>query len=255
MIKTVIIEDDEISLNVLKRMIILNVPEIEILGEANNVRNAILMIKEKKPDLVFLDIQLSDGTAFNILDSFKHQTFKIIFVTSHASGALKAIKLSALDYLLKPVSKKDLVGAIEKYKNNVQSSDKLVLQQKVFKENLYNENKNSTKVILTTSQEYFIVESNDIVRCQSDSYYTNFFLNNGEKIFVSKTMKEYESLLTDFGFVRVHNSHLVNIDYIKSFTRKEGDYLIMKDGSRVPVSRRKKSVIMNVLFGSKALTE
>jgi len=251
MIKTVIIEDDIIALNVFKKMFADNFPDVEIIGEASTVVKSISLIKRTKPDLVFLDIELPDGDAFNILDSFKNRDFKIIFVTSHVSGALKAIKLSALDYLLKPVTKKDLIEAIRKYKITIQNSERLVEQQKIFKENFYNESKTHTKVVLTTTKEYFIVESDDIVRCQSDSYYTNFFLNNGEEIFVSKTMKEYENLLSDFGFVRVHNSHLVNINYIKSFKRKEGDYLIMKDGAKVPVSRRRKNVVMSAFFGDK----
>jgi len=249
MIRTLIIEDDLIASSVLKKMLLNNFPDIEILGEATNVKDSILLIEQKKPDLVFFDIEVSDGNAFNIIDNFEKGVFKIIFVTSHTSGALKAIKLSALDYLIKPVTKKDLVEAVNKYRNTIQSSEKLISQHKVFNENSYNEGRKNTKVVLTTTQEYFIVDSNDIVRCQSDSYYTNFFLSSGDKIFVSKTMKEYETLLADYGFIRVHNSHLVNINYIKSFTRKEGDYLIMKDGTKVPVSRRRKNVILNVFFG------
>jgi len=246
MIKAVIVEDNFVALNILKRMLENNFSDIEIVGEASNVNEAVSLIKDLLPDLLFLDIELPDGNAFNILDYVEEQNFKIIFVTSHENYAIKAIKLSALDYLVKPVSKKDLIDAVEKFKKefNYQNSD--IIARNTFKEILKNKNLNPSKLVLSTNKEHLVVEIKDIVRCQSDSYYTNVFLNSNERIFVSKTLKEYETLLSDYGFIRVHHSHLVNVNYIKSFNSEDNGHLILKDGSYIPVSRRKKSAFMEM---------
>ncbi len=243
MIRTAIIEDNYIALNVFKKMLVNNFPEIEIIGEARNIKDSIKMLEVLKPELLFLDIELPDGSAFNILDNIEYQDFKVVFVTSHDNYAIKAIKFSALDYILKPVIKKDLAEAIERYKKTSENYQDYNLKHRLLKENLQLKKQ---KVILSTSKELFVVESDDIIRCQSDSFYTNIFLNTGERIFITKTLKEFEIMLSDYGFIRVHNSHLVNIKYIKSYNKSNGGYLILKDNTEIIVSRRRKKILLEV---------
>jgi len=250
MIKTVIVEDNFVASNILKRMLENNFKDIEVSGTAKNVDEAVILINEKKPDLLFLDVELPDGNAFNVLDYVENQNFKIIFVTSHQNYAIKAIKLNALDYIVKPITKKDLIEAVEKYKAQIPNLENNLMGQELFKKQLDNQQK-LTKLVLTTAQEYHIVEINDIVRCQADGYYTNVFLKSGERFLISKTLKDYEYLLEEYGFIRLHHSHLVNINYIKTFKREDGGYIIMKDEKVIPVSRRKKPALLELLSKEK----
>lgn len=249
MIKAAIVEDNFVALNVLKKMIINYFSDIELVGDATNVEDGIQMLKTLNPDLVFLDIELPDGNAFNILDSIDNYNFKVIFVTSHDNYAIKAIKFSALDYILKPVLKKDLIEAVVRFKKSYSTQSNFDLQHLVLKENITGKSK---KVVLSTSKEVIVVDTTDIVRLKSDSFYTNVFLKNGDSIFLTKTLKEFENMLSDYGFVRIHNSHLVNIKCITSFNKKEGGSVVLNDNTMIPVSRRKKSKLISALENENA---
>lgn len=245
MIKSIIIEDERVSYEILNKMIETNFEDINVVGYADTCSLGISLIKYHKPDLVFLDIELEDGSGFKVLEAFKELPFQVVFVTAHNQFAINAIKWSALDYIIKPVITNDLVEVIKKFKKNVGRNDDIKHQALI--ENIKDKSNSPRKIIISTLTEHYMVEPDDIVRCQSDNYYTIIYFQNGEKVMVSKTLKEYEILLQDSGFIRVHNSHLVNSKYIKSFVRPEGGYLVMKDNKIIPVSRRKKPILFETM--------
>ncbi len=244
--KAVIIDDEKNSRQVLRTMLEKYCLDVTILGEASGYREGVELINELKPELVFLDIQMPDGSGFNLLENFEQPAFDVIFVTAFDQYAIKAIKFSALDYLLKPINPQDLIKSVERYKQKVNTGD-IYKRLDILMQNLGLGRDKPKKIVLSTAEGYHVVNPDDILRCQSDSYYTNFYFTNGKRIIVSKTLKEFEELLTDYGFVRSHKSHLVNIKYIKSFLRADGGYIIMSDGTEIPVSRRKRDYIVDII--------
>jgi two-component system LytT family response regulator len=247
MIKAIIIEDEKMSRETLRRMLEKYCPTVEVVAEADSYRKGLEQIKKYDPDVIFLDIQMPDGSGFRLLEELDDISFEIIFTTAFDQFAIKAIKYSALDYLLKPIIPQDLVDAIKKVeKKRVETRKKKNLD--VLLENVHAQEENSQKIVLSTAEMIHVINVDDILRCESDNYYTYFFFTDGRKLLVSKTLKENEELLSNHNFIRPHKSHLVNVKYIKSFIRQEGGYIIMTDGSKIPVSRRKKDKIMETLF-------
>lgn len=248
MIKTILIEDDYVSLLVLKKMLQDVADDIEIIGEAQSFVDAVNLLKNNKPDLVFLDIQLFGGDSFSLLEAIDDIDFDIIFVTSHEEHALKAIKLSAIDYIVKPIRKNELIYALEKYRLNrvLKASGK---RYRVLKTLIEQKNEHSvTKtLVLPTYKEYCVVQVDEIIRCESSSYYTTFYLMDGRKIIVAKTLKEYEQLLQNDGFIRVHNSHLVNINRIIKIVKTPELQIVTEDNTLIPVSRRRKEILFEAL--------
>ncbi len=244
MIKTVVIDDETNGRNIIKSFVEKYCSGIEVTGEADSVASGIECIKEHNPDLVFLDIQMQDGTGFDLLEKLPKKSFKLIFVTSFDHYAIKAFKFSAVDYILKPVDPDQLIEAVEKVKA---MSPGETVESKI---DVLISNINSLeKIALPASDGIRFVKINDIVRCESDNNYTMFYLTGKEKILVSKTLKDYEALLSGSKFYRVHKSHLVNLKYIAKYVPGEGGYLILEDGSHVDVSRRKKEGLMKILLG------
>jgi len=246
MIKAVVIDDEIKSRQVLKDMIKKYCTNVSILGEASGCLEGIQIIKELKPQIVFLDIQMPDGSGFNLLEEFEKHCFEVIFVTAYDQYAIKAIKYSALDYLMKPVNPEDLIQAVERFREKSFSGE-INQRLEVLMQNLGGGSAKPRKIVLSTAEGYHVVNPDDILRCQSDSYYTNFYFVDGKRIIVSKTLKEFDEMLSDFGFIRPHKSHLINLKYIKSFLRADGGFIQMTDGTEVPVSRRKKDYIVNII--------
>ncbi|ARV06020.1 DNA-binding response regulator [Polaribacter sp. SA4-10] len=240
----ILVDDMPIALEMLTNDISKNHSEIEIIGTAKSVVEAAKLLRKKQPDILFLDIMLGDGTGFDILEIFPELKSKIIFVTASDAYAIKAFKFAAIDYVLKPYSDEDLANSIEKAQNQIQPDKEQlnVLQQAVIAPN-----KKPTKISLHTSDKIIVVNLKDIVRCKSDNNYTTFYFNDQQNILVSKTLKYYADMLKEVGFLRVHQSHLVNTKYIKEFIKSDGGYLILKDQSNVPVSVRKKNEVLEVL--------
>lgn len=243
MIRAVIVDDEDASRNTLKALLAKYVPEVKVVAEAYDVESGRETISQHTPDLVFLDIQMPDGSGFRMLEMLPEIDFNVIFTTAFDQYAIKAIKFSALDYLLKPIIPDDLVKAVGKHKESLNSNDRKV-SYKTLLENLNTEPK---KIVLHTFEGMHVVETSDIVRCQSDDCYTNFYLNSGKRIIVSKTLKEIEEQLSGKDFIRPHKSHLINIEYIKTVVRNDGGYIVMKDGTEIPISRRKKEMVMDVI--------
>jgi two-component system LytT family response regulator len=247
MIHAIIVEDEKMSRETLRRLLEKYCPEVEIVAEADGYRKGVEMIRAHHPDVIFLDIQMPDGSGFRLLEEIETIDFEIIFTTAFDQFAIKAIKYSALDYLLKPVIPQDLVEALEKVARKKAERLKNKNLDINSKEAKMQEEK-SRKIILSTAEMIHVIDVEDIIRCESDNYYTNFFFVDGRKLLISKTLKENEDLLSPHNFIRPHKSHLVNIKYIKSYVRQDGGYILMNDGTRVPVSRRKKDKMMEIIF-------
>lgn len=240
MIRTLLIDDEENVRHRIRDMILDNFPKITIVGEAGSVRSGIEAIETLKPELVLLDIQMDDGNAFNLLEKVSSRSFKVIFITAWEEYAIRAIKFSALDYLLKPVSVDDLGEAFDKAEKQIFAELK---QQLASLQNNLQSPKNKT-IVLRSSDKIYLLEVNTIIRCEADRCYTTFFVTGGKQHVVSQPMKEFEDILGEHGFMRVHKSHLINMAQIESFDKSEGGFVIMKDQTGIPVSRRKKMELL-----------
>jgi two-component system LytT family response regulator len=244
--RTLIIDDEKKARETILSILKLYCPDVIVVGEADSVKSGTELIKKEKPELIFLDINLNDGNAFDLLKNTTDISFKIIFITASENYALKAFRFSALDYILKPINPDELIAAIEKLKL-FQKSDNINVKFEAFISNMENIAREVKKIVLKTSESIHVINVNEIVRCEADRNYTIFILTSGKKILVSNTLKEYDEMLSPYQFFRAHQSHLVNIHHISSYERKEGGYLIMKDKSLVPVSVRKKETLLNFL--------
>lgn len=216
-----------------------------MIGEAESVISALKSIKELQPQLVFLDIHLTDGSGFDVLELLPKVDFKVIFTTASDAFAIKAFKYSAIDYLLKPIDPEELQNAVKQAIGQYKLEHSQV-------ELLLDSVKRTTpleKLALHTSEKIHVVELKNIVRLESSGNYTVFYLADKSKILVSKTLKIYDQMLAEAGFVRIHQSHLINSTYVKEYVKQDGGYILMKDGSAPPISARKKAEVVDLLFG------
>jgi two-component system LytT family response regulator len=244
MIKALIVDDEpnnsELIFNLVKKFC----SEIEICGIADSVHSAYKCIEEMKPDLVFLDIEMPDGTGFDLLSYFEKIEFKVIFITAHSEFAIEAFKVAAIDYILKPLSPPALISAVKKANEQISKED---LNQKVkLLLNQISPLHKEKKIVLKTLERIYALDSNEIVRFESEGSYTSVFCMDGKRIVVSRLIKEFDELLTNQNFVRVHQSHLVNLNHFFCF-EKSDNQIIMKDKSIVPVSSRKKEFLLNLI--------
>jgi two-component system, LytTR family, response regulator len=216
------------------------------IHEAEGVISGIEKIEEVSPDVVFLDVELDDGTGMDLLSKLTEINFHLIFITAHNKYAIDAFKFSAIDFLLKPIAPDDLIAAFEKakqlHKNKYLSQQLQIMQQSLLK--IVSKEK---KIVLKDSSSIYFVNVNDIIRCESSGQYTEFYFEEAKRIVISKSLKEYEELLEPYGFIRPHHSHLINTNKILRFDKINGGSLIMEDQTEVPVSHRKKSDILNLL--------
>ncbi len=245
MIKTIIIDDEDKARDTIKNMLKAYCPEVEVIGTAGSVKEGKKVLNKEKPELVFLDIKMGDGTGFDLLRKLGKVDFFIIFVTAFEEFAIRAIKFSALDYILKPIDPDELIAAVEKAQEII-AKDSMELRLDALYDNLDMFATNSKKIVLKTTGSVHLVNLKDIVRCESEKNYTHFFTIEDEKITVSKTLKEFNDLLNDYSFYRVHQSHLVNLEHVKRYEKQDGGFLIMDDNSSVPVSFRKKEDLMKL---------
>jgi len=200
-------------------------------------------------DCILLDIKMPDGSGFDLLNKFTNIDFKVVFITAHEEYAIKAFRFSAIDYILKPVDPSDLISAVEKT-TSANGLNGMNEQFQTFKDNYYNgESSQDKRIVLKTTENIYIIYLKDVIRCQSEKNYTYFYFTNRERIIVSKTLKDFEEILSDFGFMRIHRSHLINLKFIDRFEKSEGGFLIMNDGSKVEVSHRKKEALLNYIYG------
>ncbi len=245
MIKALIV-DDEPELRELNRSILeKNFDEIEVLACLGSVNESVEFINRHKPRLIILDIRLTDGTGFNILQQIEPYNYALIFVTAYNEFAIKAIRFSAIDYILKPIDESDFCNAVERALSSINST-KLPEQVETFF-SYYERKTQSRRIVLKTSDAINIVDVCDIVCCKSESNYTTFFFSNSTKLMVSRVLKEYEEMLSEYGFFRPHHSHLVNLHYVTKLDKTDGGFLIMKGGKEIPVSLRRKKRLVEIL--------
>ncbi len=246
MIRGIIVEDEIRSRDTLRGLLSRYCKNVEIIAEAESYRSGLAAIREQHPDVVFLDIQMPVGSGFKLLEELDEIRFEIIFTTAFDQFAIKAIKYSALDYLLKPIDPEELVSALKKVENKI-SKRGVNENIQVLLDNIKSHDANPHKIVLSTFEKIHIIETDNILRCESDNYYTNFFLTDGKQILISKTLKENEAMLGEHNFIRPHKSHLVNVKYIKGFLKNDGGYIEMTDGTHIPVSRRKREKIIEII--------
>lgn len=244
MYRAVIIDDNAEARQTLADDIARYCPEISLMGEGESVASGLAVIKRLKPELVFLDVQLEDGTGFDILKTIGKHDFEVIFTTGSEDFAFKAIKFSAVDYLLKPVDPDELQAAVAKLKKD----DRPDMQNfQVLMENLKSMNNKDRRIALSSADRVHVVSVHDIIRCESQRNYTLFYLNGNKQILVTRTLKEFDDMLSDMNFIRVHHSHLINLNYLKEFVKLDGGYALMSDNSKVPVAVRKKDDLLKHL--------
>ncbi len=237
MMKAVVIDDSELARKNLMADIKEFCPEIQLVGEANDVISGAKLVKQQNPDILFLDIEMGEHDGFDLLDIIGETNANVVFVTGSKEYAIKAFQVNAMDYLLKPIDPELLQKAIEK----------VAISR--------NSEKNQEKALEITLSFHTIDEvrwakSNSILRLEAEGNYTTIFFADGTKLMVTKTLKEYDQKLSKSNFIRVHQSHLVNKDYIKSFVKTEGGYLMMENGDQVSVSVRKRPYVMEILENS-----
>lgn len=217
-------------------------PEIEVIGTAGGVVEGAKLVKQVNPDIVFLDIMMGDGTGFDFLEIIGELHFKVIFTTASDEHALRAFKFAAVDYLLKPIDTDDLIEAVKRAIQQLSTSPgQIPLLKDAY------ENQSPDRIALHTQEKVQIVEIKNIIRCESDNNCTWFYFSDQTKLFVTKTLKGFEQILKDQGFIRCHQSHLINGNYIREFIKTDGGYLVLLDGSKIPVAVRRKQQVMEWL--------
>lgn len=245
MLRAVIVEDELKSRETLRGLLNRFCDDVLICAEAGGVQSGKEAILEHQPDLVFLDIEMPDGSGFRLLERLDEINFEIIFTTAFEQFAIKAIRYAALDYLLKPIVPDELVAAVEKVRQLKQRKSNQK-QIEVLLNNINPDQLESKKIVLSTSEKIHVVAMNDIIRCESDNYYTHFYFTDSTHLLISKTLKDVESLLEEGNFIRPHKSHLINTKYIRNFNREQVA-ILLTDGSMIPVSRRKKEKILEII--------
>jgi two-component system LytT family response regulator len=249
MIKAIIIDDDANLRIGLKTMLARYAPQIQVVAEADSVESGVFVIQNNPSDVLFLDIQMGDGTGFDILETLKRKNKiinqQIVFITAFEQYAIKAFRFSALDYLLKPVDPEELTQVTNKIYESVKNQTKTD-HVDVLLDSIRNKNEDLHRIVLNNSEGMHILEIEDIIRCESEDNYTKFYLKSAKPLMISKTLKEYEELLSDEGFLRIHQSHLINLKYVDTFNKSDSK-VKMSDSSFVPVSQRKKEKFLEVL--------
>lgn len=250
MITAVLIDDDVNLREGMKGLLSLYAPDITIIGEADSVESGVEILNKLNPQIVFLDIQMNDGTGFDILEKLSEingkVTSHVVFVTAYEHYAIKAFRFSALDFLLKPVGPDELEKVIDKIRT-VLEKDNDYSHIDLLLENIRKKADNFKRIALSNSDGIHLLDINDIIRCESDDNYTKFFVKNGKPILISKTLKEYEELLSEYDFVRIHQSHLINLAYVKSYVKKENGFVLMHNDEQLPVSQRKRELLQEIL--------
>lgn len=246
MIRAIIIDDSAQARRLLASDIETSCSDVAIVGQASGVEDGIALIGRLRPDVVFLDIQLEDGSGFDLLARIGQYDFKVIFTTGSDAYGIRAVKSGAIDYLLKPIDADELAAAVEKVRAETARGD-VGDRIEVILENLRNLHSGPKRIALNTADKVHIVNTVEIVRCESQRNYTLFHLTGGRRILVTRTLKEFDEMLEGSGFLRTHHSHLINMEFVREYVKGEGGYLVMTDGSEVPVAVRRKDLLLSTL--------
>ena len=246
MVNAIVIDDEEKGRKLLINVLEKYCPEVNVVDQAGNIKKAYDIIQKENPDLVFLDIEMPNGNGFDLLKMFDHVDFDVIFTTAYDHYAIKAIKYSALDYLLKPIDIDDLQLAVKKVTKAKRSTSVMDESIQVLL-NSINDHKSAKKIAIPEHDGVTMVKIKNIIKCQSSSNYTIIYLEDGNKITSTRTLKEYENLFEGMPFMRIHNSNLINLHHVRKYMKGEGGYVIMSDNTEVEVSRRRKADLMEAI--------
>jgi two-component system LytT family response regulator len=244
MLRTVIIDDEAHARETLARLIAVHCPQVKLVGEANGVQSGLKIIRELHPQLVLLDVKMDDGTGFDLLRLCNSIDFKVIFITAYEKYAVQAFRFAAVDFLLKPVNPEELSEAVNHAENLIQ--DHFATQLQALEDNVRTDIRQKKKIVLKTLENIHLVEIQNITFCESEGCYTFIHTISGEKIMISKTLREFDDMLSECGFYRVHKSYLINLSHITRFEKQEGGYIILTGGEKVPVSFRKREELLEM---------
>ncbi len=244
MLRAIIIDDEAHTRQNIRKMITQHCPDVNIIAEADGVMTGVEAIRNYNPDLIFLDIKMEDGTGFDLLEKLKPIDFKVIFITAWDNYAIQAFKFSALDYLLKPLDADELAAAVQKARSVLQRDFNTQI------ENLHNhidsQDRKRKKIIVRTAENIFLINISDILFCESDGNYTTVWLSDNNRIVSSTSLREYDELLVDWGFFRVHKSYLINMRHITRFEKAEGGSVVLHGELKIPVATRKKEMLLEM---------
>ena len=246
MLNVVIIEDEIHSRETLKTLLTEFCEGVNVMGMTGSVEEAVALINQLQPELVFLDIELQTGTGFDVLNQVDQRNFEVIFTTAFEHYAIKAIKFSSIDYLLKPIDLDELQDALRKAR---QKKDQLLTtrQLDLLLKNIANKTDKKRKICLSTADGLEFIEVGNITYCEANGSYTNFHIKPDIRLVVSKNLKEYEQMLTDYDFMRVHNSFLINLHEVKKFVKSEGGYILMNSEAQISISPSKRDVFLRLM--------
>jgi two-component system, LytTR family, response regulator len=246
MLSTLLIDDESHARESLSKMLSLNCPDVLVLDTATSADEAFLKINKLKPDLLFLDVEMPNGTGFDLLTRFPKPNFKVIFVTGFDQYALNAIKFSALDYLLKPINAKELVEAVDKAANQIQNQNGLG-DLKNLLSTLQNPRSRKNKLAVPTQQGLEMIEIQEIIRCEAANGYTIIHVQDGKPLLSSRDLKTYQELLEDYDFFRIHDSHLIAHFHVQKVLNEDGGTVVLSNEIKLPIARRRKSDFMEWL--------
>jgi two-component system LytT family response regulator len=241
--RIVIIDDEPDARQALKTLIARLCPEAEVIGEADGVQSGFVLIRQCKPQAVLLDISMEDGSGFDLLDKFPKPDFQVIFTTAHDDFALRAFRYHALDYLLKPINPTELAQAIDRLEPALPAD----YSERILHLLESNKTQKLENITLSTQEGIVFLALNQIIRLESDGSYTTFILPNGERHLVSRPMRDFEALLPEANFCKVHQSHIINLSFVKKLLKEDGGYAQMADGSLVPIARRRKEDFIHAI--------
>lgn len=245
MLRTLIIDDESHIRVTLARFLAKHCPQARLVGEAGGVEEGLEAIKQYHPDLVLLDIKMDDGSGFDLLRAVEQVDFKVIFVTAHEKYAVQAFKYSAVDFLLKPVNPEELAEAVNRAMEITIGDYRTRL--KALEDNFKASEAHQRKIILKTMENIYLMDVQDIVFCESDGCYTSVITQNDNKIMTSKSLREYDEMLEDAGFFRIHKSYLINLRHIKRFEKLDGGFIVLTNDHKLPVASRKKDELLEML--------
>jgi two-component system LytT family response regulator len=246
MYHTIIIDDDQLARRGLRRILEQNFDEIEIMGEADSVVSGLSLIKEVDPDLVFLDIEMPDGTGFALLEQLQNVNFKVVFTTSYSDYAITAFKYSAFDYIVKPVLIENVKSTISRINEIPVSLEKQRIE--VLRRNLTRSSDEETTIALPEINGFSIIKVKDILRCEGERNYSRIFFNDGKSVLVSRTLLEFDNMLVSHGFFRIHRSHLISLQKVNRYLKTGGGVVEMVDKTQLPVSPKYKDELLNRLL-------
>jgi two-component system, LytTR family, response regulator len=247
LMKALLVDDEQPNLDNLQALLKAYCPQVDVCGTALNAQAAKSLLYTYQPDLVFLDIQMPEQNGFDLLRSLPTHHFEVIFVTAYDQYAIQALRFAAVDYLLKPVAIDELQAAVARAEQQHRLKEQNQLLQNLMHLLKAGPKQDEQRIALPTAKETYFVRIGEIIRCESSNNYTTFYLADGAALLVCKPIYAYDDLLKEYGFVRCHQSHLVNKTFIKSWQKEYGDFLLLTDGSQVPISRGKKEELKKAL--------